>query len=281
MGYISNCGPFIRLLGGYQTFSNGTMLSLRINLTKNHFAVRTLFRFVKISSWDNETFSLDLEGTNVQTIMFNYNSDIITGNLCGDPNPLWLTAIKNIEYLLNHTEKRIEMKFSTNLDQNENDKSWGVKDLLVTYYTCYEGCDTCIGATNADCDQCINTFVKFDGKCLKCDANCQTCSVNATHCDSCSSESSNKYLANNQTCVEHCSSLEYSNNLICTSCSSSLTNCLECANSTYCLICNNTQAERYYYYTHLNQALCLSKTYCSSFIGNHYPDPKSIDKHFI
>ena len=278
MGYISSCGPFMHLLGGYQVFSKDTILSLIIPITKNHFAVRTLFRFVKIASWDNEIFSLDVDDITVQTVMFDYNNDNLTGNLCGYPNPKWLTAIKNINYLLNHTVSELTLKFSTNLNQNASDESWGIKDLLVTYYTCFVGCDICTGPTNADCNRCVNTFVSVDGKCLKCDANCQTCSENTTHCESCYSDNSYKYLANNHTCVQKCPSFQYPDNAICTNCSI-LDHCLECANSTHCLTCDNTSKNHFYHFTFSIIALCFNETQCYSFKG-YYPNPTSIYNHF-
>lgn len=267
--FMSKCGPNLNLLGGYSIFANTTEIFFFIPISNNHFAVRILFRFIKISSWDNESFYLNVEGNEILTRQFDFNSDILTGLLCGN-NSLegqnWLTAIRTINYTLNHTSPIVKIKIYTNLNDGPLDESWGINNLMLDYYTCDPSCESCTGPSNADCTRCMQTYVMYQNKCIPCDNDCQTCSINASFCESCNNDSLKKYLSKTTgTCLEKCPSHQYSDiNNYCYDCPIS---CSECLTQEYCTSCSNTTGTNYYQYWSSGSIKCLTENECTSAYG--------------
>lgn len=267
--FLNKCGPNLNLLGGYSSFGSGTNIAFLIPISKNHFAVRILFRFIKISSWDNEEFYLNLEKNTVLRMSFNFSSDLLTGRLCGDNGSQgqnWLTAIRTINYTLNHTNSQVQIQISTNLDDGPLDESWGINNLMVDYYTCDPSCNTCHGPSNADCDTCIQDYVVYENKCIPCDSDCQTCKYNSSFCTYCNQSGLKKYLSiATGTCYEKCPSHQYNDqNNYCVDCPSS---CNECLNYTYCTSCLNTSGTNYYQFWSASSVKCLTESECKSTNG--------------
>ena len=268
---MSTCGPYLKMFGGFEIFGGNSIFSLGLKINQNHYAIRTLFRFVKISSWDNETFHYSLEYNESAfdySWQFNYDFDNLTGYLCGSDMFLSSnTGIQPINLLFNHTQMDLTLIYTTDLNQDASDEAWGIKDLLITAYACAEACDTCYGPTNSDCNRCKVGYFMVGSTCLICDPNCSSCYGSATYCNSCYSTSVNKYLSNNK-CVSNCAQYQYpdSSTMICTACVSP---CLDCSSNSYCLSCNNSNGN-FYFLT----GKCLTDIQCQSQTG-YYSDYSS------
>lgn len=280
---MSNCGPYMKVLGGFQNFGKDSIISFKVPISKNHYAVRVLFRFVKISSWDNETLFIYLEDQLVSSTTFGYDNDNMTGILCGlnISERHWFTAVRVFDFNINHTASDVALKLTTNLDGNFTDESWGMNDLLVNYYICDPSCDTCIGPSNMDCLRCMPTYTMIENKCSKCETPCMTCGKNSTtFCTSCSSKDAEKYLSSDLgTCTATCPKGKYGdpNNL----CSDCPVMCSECLNFTYCLACNNSNPSIVYYkFFGTYQSFCIAESNCNSLDG-YYLDKQSKIFHFL
>ena len=266
-GFMSKCGAW-PLLGGIPYCGNGSMISLVLNTSMNHFSLRVLFKFIKISSWDNEFFNFFINDNLSMNTSYYIFDDPLTGIICG-ASYLYNTATANFNVTLNHTDASVTLKFSTNLNSPPDDESWGLRDLYVTYYACSPGCDTCIGPTNADCVKCVaNLYVNVNGVCVKCDSNCGTCMNTPTNCLTCIRLSYYQYLSWN-VCVTKCPDHQFSNDGVCMNCS---VECNQCAVSGgNCLSC---VTPAYYAFPSLGYFICLPPNLCNS-ITAYYADSSS------
>lgn len=266
-GFMSKCGAW-PLLGGNH-FGNLSTISLILNTSMNHFSLRVLFKFIKISSWDNESFYFLIDDHSYLNASYYISDDPLTGVICGSTNSLYQTATVNFNVTLNHTDPSVHLKFTTNLNSPPDDEAWGLRDLYVTYYACSPGCDTCIGPTNADCVKCVaNVYVNVSGVCVKCDSNCGTCMNTPTYCLTCVRLSSYPNLSGN-VCVANCPDHQFSNDGVCMNCSSE---CNQCAVSGgNCLSCITPN----YYALPLNGYLsCITSNACNS-IEAYFADSSS------
>lgn len=273
-GYLSECGPYLKLFGGYEKFWNSTIIYIILPFVENHFQIRILFRFIKISNWrEGENFKLTI-GDVDRTYPFEMDSDNLTGVLCGNKNNLGNSQILTLNFTINHTTTNLTMIFQI-LNQTLNDGSWGIKDLYVTYYDCFVGCDTCFGGTYADCDNCKPGFVMVEGYCLECDANCKRCKNNKTKtCDLCWPSSKDIYLLN-ETCVEVCPAPFYpDSNSVCNKCPEL---CADCVNASFCKVCSSNQS---LYKEDLYTQKCLTRTGCAEIQGYYVDNSQSINKKF-
>jgi len=86
-----------------------------------------------LDSWDGESFIVKADGVQVYSLAHTCPTTASGGkNTCGRMDSGWNDVYKTITFGFNHTASTLTLLFSSTLDQDRNDESWGICNLTVT-----------------------------------------------------------------------------------------------------------------------------------------------------
>ena len=123
-----NAGGFTRHLG---RFGSGGTSSKTFALSGDQSAVTISFDFYRLDSWDGETFTASAtatDGSNSVNEVGVFND----GGPTNIYNPSWTDRNTPLSFVLNTSATSFTLTFSSTLNQDLSDESWGVDNLLIT-----------------------------------------------------------------------------------------------------------------------------------------------------
>lgn len=99
-----------------------------------HYRVKVKLTFLKIDSWDNHQAWVEIDGVRIWERTLNYNADGYHTPICG------FTAYRDlfiaVEAEGGHSDDEMNIKIASNLDEDANNESWGVRDFFLFYSSC-------------------------------------------------------------------------------------------------------------------------------------------------
>ena len=110
-------GPYAK---GAKLISPGILLG-------THQGINVAFKMAWIDSWDSETFTIIANG--VEVYSKTYSGASSPSNTC---HKKWADAYETITFGFNHTESYVVFVFSSTLNDNTDDESWGICNFAVT-----------------------------------------------------------------------------------------------------------------------------------------------------
>lgn len=126
----TNCAG-VNIFGGYSQLGKGDSLSKVFFNLPPHSRILIKVSIWGIDSWDNERFSVMVDGTEVAGRNFQHQSGVIR-NLCGNPTyPQWLEGFESAQVEVAHSQFTVTVEFRTGLDQADADESWGIRDFYL------------------------------------------------------------------------------------------------------------------------------------------------------
>ncbi|CAD8095617.1 unnamed protein product [Paramecium sonneborni] len=169
-GYKSTTIP---LLGGFKYTGKGSQLFKTINLPA-HSQVKIQFRFMILDKWNSKQAYLSVDNTLRWSKTFDYNNRKIQ-NICGD---IYDDIPFNDQFTIAHSESSITLLFNTNLNQDMQNESFGIRDISI-FIDCLFGssfnqacgsiCGNGILEEYEECDD--GNIYSFDG-CFNCQYFC-------------------------------------------------------------------------------------------------------------
>ncbi|KAL4508005.1 hypothetical protein ABPG72_021378 [Tetrahymena utriculariae] len=202
----SDCAGRI-ILGGYGCFGVGATATQTF-LIAHHWQVNVQIKFWMLDSWDYESLVVDLGDLHISQLR-----QLSSGyQICG---AFWNDEIRDVSVTKqNHYERNIQVVFSSNLDQDPTDESWGITDFTISVEPCNPTCNRCQGQDAFLCMDCWPNaqFITYqnglgfcqcnDGfynvsknvpcldpicsQCFPCDNTCESCSAGDQYsCISC------------------------------------------------------------------------------------------------
>lgn len=113
-------------------YGSGGSISTTYNSSKPHRSVAIGFNLILIDSWENESFYVTADGVTV----YNYthsNFESIS-NICQNS---WADSEVQVRFGFNHTDKSLELVFTSTLDEDSDNEAWGICDLTIDLHTGY------------------------------------------------------------------------------------------------------------------------------------------------
>ncbi|RYG88448.1 MAG: PEP-CTERM sorting domain-containing protein [Alphaproteobacteria bacterium] len=124
----ANSGAFTRHLGRHGA---GATTSKTFALSGTQSIVNVSFDWYRLDSWDGEQFFATItDGTN--TSVSSSQGFFFDGGPDNIYNPSWTDRKTNIAFGFATTASAITLTFSSTLDQDFTDESWGVDNLMIT-----------------------------------------------------------------------------------------------------------------------------------------------------
>ena len=123
-----NGGGFTKHLGRYG--QDGTV-SKTFALSGSQTAVNIEFDFYRLDSWDGEFFRASANDGSAHTTIIQQGV-FNDGGPTNIYNPSWTDKIYSLSFLLNTSASSFTLTFSSGLDQDFTDESWGVDNLRIT-----------------------------------------------------------------------------------------------------------------------------------------------------
>lgn len=112
-----------------------------------HYLVKVQFNFIKIGTWENESFLLYLDGYEIYRRTFLHSDGT---KVCGVNNN-WKEEIVLVSVMREHNAATLLIVMQTTLNQHANDESWGITDFVVSIEECPLGCVTCTSSNPESC----------------------------------------------------------------------------------------------------------------------------------
>ncbi|CAD8071148.1 unnamed protein product [Paramecium sonneborni] len=158
----SDCGG-VALYGGYQKMGGRFIVSkiLKIN---PHYKLKIKVLWAKIDSWDNEAAQIKVDGNMVWERNFQWYEGY-SGKICGSPVYAQKAFFARTEVDIVHTGDQVKIEFTTTLDEDVNNESFGLRDFNIYYAACSKNCAECTGPKDSDCKKCANNWALVEGKC--------------------------------------------------------------------------------------------------------------------
>ncbi|CAD8123671.1 unnamed protein product [Paramecium sonneborni] len=94
-----------------------------------HKRLRLQSTIYKIDSWDGEFMIIKVDGTDVWKTSWNLQTG--GANFCGQG--IWFDGIVGVDEIFNHQAPKAEVVFTSTLDQDAADESWGFRDFKLWY----------------------------------------------------------------------------------------------------------------------------------------------------
>ena len=126
----STCGTFGNILGGHNILGTGIMLEMTLQGIMSHTEVRVLFDFIRIDSWDDEQAYAYIDNS----LVWSQEGLGTTGEqICGwGPENGWGHEERWSESVqMDHSLSEIHLLFTTSLDQDSFDESWGIDNVYI------------------------------------------------------------------------------------------------------------------------------------------------------
>ncbi|CAD8162475.1 unnamed protein product [Paramecium octaurelia] len=115
------------LVGGTQLFAKDASITLNFDLPR-HTKIRIKLEFWKFDTWDREWFRVFADGTQVYEIQFGLNGVLIS---CGTYSTS--SYVKNLDFNFPHSQQSIILKMTSNLDEQPDNESWGIRNFELFY----------------------------------------------------------------------------------------------------------------------------------------------------
>ena len=267
----SECGPYY-MVGGFNIFGVGAILQKHYVNLLPHYKIQNHFDFYKMDTWDSEFFNFTVD-TFVLVHQNHGGCDYypIVQNFCGQ---FYCDDIFTIHNISIHSSRNLSLEFSSNLNSDPYDESWGINNFQLSLFLCHATCLTCddmnddncltcydnalLDATTNKC-QCLDSYYMNQysslcesfpcSQCLECSVGCSLCS-DANICDKCMD---GYYLNEYQDNCPH---------LRCSNCIQCLTGCLLCENEISCNLCEDS------YFVLDSNSSCLSECPINTILFN-------------
>lgn len=143
---VTSCGS-VRLLGGYKVLGKGATVYKQFKLPA-HYAVRVQFKLMKIDSWDNHDFFLYADGVDIYKNRYHYTTGT---QQCGTDHPYYMEQITTIDQVFEHRSENLVILMTSNLDENADNESWGIRDFQLYVMECTSKCAVCSGNKQDEC----------------------------------------------------------------------------------------------------------------------------------
>ncbi|CAK92089.1 unnamed protein product (macronuclear) [Paramecium tetraurelia] len=131
----SDCGS-VRLFGGNNAFGHRTSATKLFQLPPHHTVSITL-EFWKIDTWDDEKFFIYLDQILGFQDIYGHGGTDICGKSSGE-------FVVQINIMQPHNFQSLFILMTSNLDQQPNDESWGIRNFKLYIYPCPSGCQICV-----------------------------------------------------------------------------------------------------------------------------------------
>ena len=148
-------------IGGYNCLGGGQSTSKTYSLPP-HYAVAISWDAFYIDSWDGESYIMRVDGTNRYVQAYSQGSSPY--NACGGSwSDNYLTvAVASFA----HYSTSLTLTFTSTLDQDASDESFGFKNIQITVYNCNAACASCYGAAISQCWSCNNGWYLTGTTCV-------------------------------------------------------------------------------------------------------------------
>jgi hypothetical protein len=127
-GSTTSCGSFGTILGGYGQFGTGASTNKTFSSPFTHSQYSISFNFIRIDSWDGESGLAYVDGSQVWS---RAGSGSNGSQICGSGNGGWNEESWSGSATGSHSASTINVRFSSSLDQDPSDESWGVDNIIV------------------------------------------------------------------------------------------------------------------------------------------------------
>jgi hypothetical protein len=124
----ANAGGFTRHLGRHGA---GGTASKTFTLSGGQTSVNVTFDWYRLDSWDGELFRATISD-GVNSFTSSSSGQFFDGGPTNIYNPSWSDRKTAITFDFATTASSITLSFSSTLDQDLNDESWGVDNLIIT-----------------------------------------------------------------------------------------------------------------------------------------------------
>lgn len=158
----STCGG-VPLFGGFNLFGKGTKVSKSVKLPP-HYRLKVKSLFAKIDSWDNESAFLKVDDAQVWTRKFVHTEGYFS-QLCGQQGD-WREIFVRVEADLAHVGATALVEWSTTLDENKDNESFGLRDFHIFAAKCASFCAKCTGPSASQCQECAAGYSIQGGQCV-------------------------------------------------------------------------------------------------------------------
>ncbi|CAD8114329.1 unnamed protein product [Paramecium sonneborni] len=170
----------IPLFGGYNKCAQYSLITKVIELP-SHYLLKIRFRVAYIDSWDGEYFYCHMDGNLMLAQSHHHSIGGGISNICGQG---WDEYFPNYEVIMYHQKSYLIITFSTSLNENFSNESFGIRDFEIFSYNpqicgngvieqteqcddgniyAFDGCFICQYSCVEGCLNCI------DGICFECD----------------------------------------------------------------------------------------------------------------
>lgn len=199
---VTTCGAY-RVVGGHGLFGQFAYAGRRLKNLPPHYSARIKLNFLKIDSWDEETFYISVDNNFVLT-----DQNLGTAVTPSTPDQCGMAEYAEVEKTLSvsfsHSSSKMNFIFMSDLNEDSNNESWGFSKVELVVYKCFGSCTACDGPAEHNCLGCPPCGVDSCGEyyflvtpvdpcqckyCVRCHISCKTCSgPSAEECLSCESE---------------------------------------------------------------------------------------------
>ncbi|CAD8200579.1 unnamed protein product [Paramecium octaurelia] len=123
--YFTSCMG-ASLVGGFRVMGTGGYITKTFQIPP-HKNLRLQVVIYKIDSWDNEKFTIEVDDAQIWT----HNWFVETNfNYCGQ---FWPDSKIYVDLIFEHTNEEANIKFSSTLNQEAFDESWGFREFTLMY----------------------------------------------------------------------------------------------------------------------------------------------------
>ncbi|CAD8120114.1 unnamed protein product [Paramecium sonneborni] len=123
--FITDCAGF-SLVGGFEVMGNGGYITKKFQIPP-HTRLRLQVLLYKIDSWDDEKFIIEVDDAQIWTHSWFVDTD---SYYCGQ---MWADSKIFVDVIFQHTNQEATIKFTTTLNQDAVDESWGFREFNLMY----------------------------------------------------------------------------------------------------------------------------------------------------
>ncbi|KAL4494181.1 hypothetical protein ABPG73_018700 [Tetrahymena malaccensis] len=213
----------------FQDFSKGNMFGVFAKETPNlqkiyqnlppHWSLSVRVDVLLYKSVDNEKVNVVLDGTTYKT----YSKGTKDGVKICLGSSSYNDQLYFFQQNITHTNSQLNLQFTSNFDQDNDDEGFGIKNLSIRVDSCHPSCATCSGPSQYQCTSCPNKGTLKNGVC--------TCaSMTIAHNYQCLNQCPQGFQPDptNSFCVE-----TFCNPSKCSKCDSKGQSCSQCQNGYY------------------------------------------------
>ncbi len=133
---MTTCGLF-NLVGGDDAFGRGTVIKKTFSNLPTHYRINIRVTVWMIQSWDREKFFVQVDGKNVA----DYTSWTLDNpfHWCGN-NGGWRSKTEYVDISVPHTGSSVTISFTSNLDEDPINESFGLRDFELSTVKCVGNC---------------------------------------------------------------------------------------------------------------------------------------------